>query len=116
MVSAHRTSMAKWEVGIREQKPSPPLAEFIEKRFEPSIKATFEKSSPKTWLDWYRPNLRAIKASKPLANTKLDEITTEKASDFAAHRQEKGLQVSSVNSSLRVLRRVLRLAVEWGVS
>ncbi len=87
----------------------------MEKRFEPSIKATFEKSSPKTWLDWYRPNLRAIKAYEPLANTKLDEITTEKASDFAAHRHEKGLQISSANSSLRVLRRVLRPAVEWGV-
>jgi integrase len=116
MESAHRTSLAKGEVGIREKKPSPTLAEFIEKRFEPSIKATFEKSSPKTWLDWYRPNLRAIKAYKPLANAKLDEITTEKASDFAVHRQEKGLQISSVNSSLRVLRRVLRVAVEWGAS
>jgi integrase len=114
MESAHRTSLAKGEVGIREKKPSPTLAEFIDKRFEPSIKATFEKSSPKTWLDWYRPNLRAIKAYKPLANAKLDEITTEKASNFAAHRQEEGLQISSVNSSLRVLRRVLRVAVEWG--
>jgi integrase len=114
MESAHRTSLAKGEVGIREKKPSITLSEFIEKRFEPSTKARFEKSSPKTWLDWYRPNLRAIKAYKILANTKLDEITTEKVNDFAAHRQEKGLQVSSVNSSLRVLRRVLRVAVEWG--
>ena len=116
MESAHRTSLAKGEVGIREKKPSPTLAEFIDNRFEPSIRATFEKSSPKTWLDWYRPNLRAIKAYKPLANTKLDEITTEKASDFAAHRQEDGLQISSVNSSLRVLRRVLKVAAEWGAS
>jgi integrase len=108
--SAHRTSLAKGEVGIREQKPSPTLTEFIDKRFEPSVKMRFEKSSPKTWLDWYRPNLRAIKAYKPLANTKLDEVTTEKANEFAAHRQNEGLQ----NSSLRVLRRVLRVAVEWG--
>jgi integrase len=34
---------------------------------------------------------------------------------FAAYRQAQGLQVSTVNSSLRVLRRVLRLAAEWGV-
>jgi integrase len=114
MESAHRTSLAKGEVGIREKKPSATLAGFIEQRFEPWAKATFEKSSPKTWLDWYRVGLRALKAYKPLANCKLEEITGEKMADFAAHRQANGLQVSSVNSSLRVLRRVLKLAVEWG--
>src|ERR1700749_723335 len=46
MESAHRTSLARGEVGIREKKPSPTLAEFIENRFEPSVKARFEKSSP----------------------------------------------------------------------
>src|SRR5205807_7253716 len=51
---------------------------------------------------------------KPLANLRLDEITGERAAEFAAYRQSQGLQVSSVNSSLRVLRRILRLAVEWG--
>jgi integrase len=114
MEAAHRTSLAKGEVGIREKKPSPILAEFIELRFEPWAKATFEKSSPKTWLDWYRVGLRALKAYKPLANCRLEEITGEKIADFAAHRQTNGLQVSSINSSLRVLRRVLKLAVEWG--
>jgi len=114
MEAAHRTSLAKGEVGIREKKLSPTLAEFVEDRFEPWAKATFEKSSPKTWLDWYRVGLRALKAYKPLANCKLEEITGERMADFAAHRQTDGLQVSSINSSLRVLRRVLKLAVEWG--
>jgi integrase len=116
MESAHRTSLAKGEVGLRDKKPSVTLAEFIDNRFEPWAKATFEKASPKTWLDWYRVGLRAIKAYKPLADSKLDEITTETLADFAAHRQAKGLQVSTINSSLRVVRRVLRLAVEWGAS
>ena len=115
MEAAHRTSLAKGEVGIREKKPSPTLAEFIEFRFEPWAKATFEKSSPKTWLDWYRVGLRALKAYKPLANCTLEGIKGEKIADFAAHRQTNGLQVSTINSSLRVLRRVLKLAVEWGV-
>lgn len=114
MESAHRTSLAKGEVGIREKKPQPTLAQFIEKRFEPWAKATFERVSPKTWLDWYRVGLRAIKSYTLLADSKLNEITGEKLADFAAHRQTKGLQVSTINSSLRVLRRVLRLAVEWG--
>ncbi|MGC1656736.1 MAG: site-specific integrase [Candidatus Acidiferrales bacterium] len=114
MESAHRTSLAKGEVGIREKKTVPTLAQFMEGRFEPWAKATFEKSSPKTWLDWYRVGLRAIQAYKPLADSRLNEITGEKAAEFAAHRQTQGLQVSTVNSSTRVLRRVLRLAVEWG--
>jgi len=35
MESAHRTKLAKGEVGIREKKPVPTLSEFIEKRLEP---------------------------------------------------------------------------------
>jgi integrase len=116
MESAHRTSLAKGEVGLRDKKPSPTLAQFIELRFEPWAKARFEKSAPKTWFDWYRVGLRAIKAYRSLADSKLDEITSETLGDFARHRQSQGLQVSTVNSSLRVLRRVLRLAVEWGAA
>jgi integrase len=116
MESAHRTSLAKGEVGLRDKKPSISLAQFIDNRFEPWAKATFEKASPKTWFDWYRVGLRAIKAYKPLADSSLDKITSETLADFAAHRQTKGLQVSTINSSLRIARRVLRLAVEWGAA
>jgi len=116
MESAHRTSLAKGEVGLRDKKPSPTLRQFIENRFEPWARATFETTSPKTWFDWYRVGLRAIKAYKPLAESKLNHITGENLADFASHRLSKGLQVSTVNSSLRVVRRVLRLAVEWGVA
>lgn len=114
MESAHRTSLAKGEVGIRDKKAIQTLGQFIDGRFEPWAKATFEKSSPKTWLDWYRVGLRAIRGYKPLADSKLNEINGEMVAGFAAYRQTQRLQVSTVNSSLRVLRRVLRLAVEWG--
>jgi integrase len=116
MEAAHRTSLAKGEVGIREKKPAPALADFIEKRFEPWAKARFEKSSSKTWRDYYRVGLLAIKNYKPLAGATLGSITSEAVADFAAHRQSLGLQVSTVNSSLQVLRRALRLAVEWGAA
>ena len=114
MESAHRTSLAKGEVGIRERKPAPILAEFIDQRFEPWARANFEAASLKTWRDFYRVGIRAIKEYKALANLKLDEITSEKAAEFAAYRQSQGRKVSTVNSSLRVLRRILGLAVEWG--
>jgi integrase len=113
MESAHKTSLAKGEVGIRERKPVPTLAEFNEQRFLPWAKATFEKTSLKSWL-WYRVGIRALKRYKPMADSKLNGITGELVADFAAHRQAEGLQVSSINSTLRVLRRILRLAAEWG--
>ncbi len=116
MEAAHRTSLAKGEVGLRDKKISPTLKEFIENRFEPWAKATFEKASPKTWFDWYRVGLRAIKRYRPLADSRLNEITSETLTDFAAHRQTERLQVSTINSSLRIARRVLRLAVEWGAA
>lgn len=114
MESAHRTALAKGEVGFREKKPVPTLKEFIENRFEPWAKAQFEKTSPATWFRWYRTNLRTLKGYEPLAESRLDKITGENVADFAAERQSEGLQPSSVNRSLQVLRRALRLAAEWG--
>jgi hypothetical protein len=59
--------------------------------------------------------MRALLGYKPLANLQLDEIDGEHIAQFVAHRQSLGLQVSYVNGSVRALRRMLRLAVEWGV-
>ena len=108
MEAAHRTSLAKGQVGIREKKPVPTLAAFLEHRVEPW--ASWRTS----WI-WYRSGMRALLRYKPLCNLRLDQIQGEQAGDFAAHRLSQGLQAGSINSSLRVLRRVLRLAVEWGV-
>ena len=114
--AAHRTALAKGEVGIAKKKPVPTLAEFIEDRFTPWARATFEQASPKTWTGWYRTQLTNISSYRPLVSRKLDSITSEHAADYAAYLQTKGWQPSSVNSSLRVLRRALRLAVEWGIT
>ena len=58
--------------------------------------------------------MRAVLKYKPLAAAPLDKITSERISEFAAHRQSLKMQISSVNNTLRALRRMLRLAVEWG--
>jgi integrase len=104
--------------------PVPTFGQFCRERIEPWARAQFEQTSPKTWL-WYRTGLRSLYDYEPLANAKLDEITTERIADFAAYRQthsrrsskkkRHGLQVTSVNSSLQVFRRVLRLAVDSGI-
>ena len=111
MEAAHKTSLAKGEVGIREKKPVVTLAEFCRKRFAPWAESS---SSLKTWRDFYRVGLLAIEAYSPLASLTLDTITTERITDFASHRQAEGMKVATVNASLRILRRVLRVAHRGG--
>jgi integrase len=124
MEAAHRTSLAKGEVGIREKKIIPTLAQFCEGRVEPWAKAMFESTCPNNWY-WFRAGIRRLTAYEPLSKLKLTEITNERAAEFAAYElgrtqkhknvKKRGMAVSSVNSVLRVLRRCLNLAVEWGV-
>jgi integrase len=89
----------------------PTLAEFSEKRFAPWAESS---CSLKTWRDFYRVGLLAIEDYAPLANLPLDAITTEQVAHFASYRQTLGMKVTTVNASLRILRRVLRVAEEWG--
>src|SRR5579864_3615810 len=67
-----------------------------------------------TWL-WYRSGMRPLLQHKSTAVMNLDSITSETVAGYAAHRQSRGLQIGTINRELRVLRRVLRLAVEWGL-
>jgi len=108
MEAAHRTSLAKGEVGIREKKPVPTLSNFCSNRVEPWAKV---RSS---WL-WYRSGMGPLLRYSSIARMNLDDITSESVADYAAHRQSRGLEVGTVNRELRVLRRVLRLGVEWGL-
>jgi len=114
MEAAHKTSLAKGEVGIRDKRVIPTLKSFCTDRVEPWAKSTFALASPKTWL-WYRFGIDSLKKSATLANLKLDEIGPELVAEYGSERQRDGLQTSSINSCLRALRRVLRLAVEWGI-
>jgi integrase len=114
MESAHRTSLAKGEVGIRDREPIPTLEAFLTDRLKPWAKSAFSESRPKTWK-WYRNETRALCLFQPLAHAVLDTINGELVSQFAAWRLGEGRQIATVNSSLRVLRRALNLAVEWGV-
>ena len=112
--AAYRTSLAKEEAGFREKKPIPTLDQFCHDRVEPFAKSQFEKASPKTWA-WYRFGLNTIRAYDVIATRKLDEITPEHVVGFVSHLQAKKWKIASVNSALRAIRRVFRLAMRWGV-
>jgi integrase len=112
MEAAHRTSLAKGEVGIREKKTAPTLADFCKNRLEPWAKSTFQQTVPNSW-EWYRDNIRVIEKTPKLSSLKLDAITNEQVAEFAAARLRQDYAVATINSTIRVLRRALRLAVEW---
>jgi integrase len=76
--------------------------------------SAFKQAAPKTWL-WYSFGINSVKNSNTIGNLKINEVGPELIAEFALERQRDGLRISSVNSCLRALRRVLHLAVEWGV-
>jgi integrase len=112
MEATHKASLAKGEVGIRERIRVPTLKDFAEKDFGPYIESRFQ-DKPKT-LEYYRTGLKNLNAYAALAGCPLDAITAEKIAGFVAKRWEAGLAVSSINRRLEVLRRMLKLATEWG--
>lgn len=112
MEAAHKTALAKGEVGIRERKPAPALAEFLKSDFLPFIHSQFA-AKPKT-ISYYDYGTKGILNWPELANCWLDEITAEQITSFVGHLQSRELAIASINRHLQVLRRAFRLATEWG--
>ena len=118
MEAAHRTALAKGEVGIRDKKPVPTLRDFAEREFLPFVRSTFA-AKLKTRL-YYENGVRNLVAFERLASERLDAISGDRVSEYIAKRQDatgkrgRGLQVASLNRELQVLRRMFRLAEEWG--
>jgi integrase len=112
MEAAHRTALAKGEVGIRDKKPVPPLKDFAEQDFLPFVRSTF--SAKEKTLKYYEYGVKSLLAFEKLAGARLDAITTEAIGAFIASRKEAGVQISSINRELQSLRRMFHLAEEWG--
>jgi len=120
MEAARRTQFAKGEVGIRDKKPVPTLAEFAERDFLPFVRATL-KDKPNT-VRFYENSVGNLKAYSKLASLPLDAINSDVVGSFVAHRREqrhvsrggKPLEVSTINRDLAALRRMFHLAQEWG--
>jgi len=109
MESAHRTSLAKGEVGIREKKVAPTLAEFLKRDFTPFVE-TQHATKPNT-LRYYKTGAASV-AGSSLAGIRLDEINDQHAQQYAARLAK--LSPSTINCGLRTLRRAVYLAAEWG--
>jgi len=112
MEAAHKTSLAKGEVGLRDRTRVPTIQDFAEGDFMPFIEARFQHK--RNTLDYYRNGWRSLKAHAPLAGCTLDNITADKIGTFLAKLRQDRLSIASINRRLEVLRRLLRLATEWG--
>jgi integrase len=112
MEAAHKTALAKGEVGIRERKPVPTVAQFIENDFMPWVTATF-RGKRNTFV-WYRGGTRRLTEFDAIASSRLDQVTGETVAAYVAHRQKAGLNTTAINRELQILRRLLHVAVEWG--
>lgn len=119
MQAAHRTRLAKGEVGIIEREPAPTLRAFAP-RFTQAIE-TLCANKPGT-ISFYASKLKSLLSYERLATLKLDQIDEAAVQTYKQHRshqeatgRNRPLSVASVNRELATLRRLLRLAQEWKV-
>jgi len=108
MEAAHRTSLAKGEVGIREKRV-PTVKDFLKEDFLPFAE-TKHASKPLT-LRYYRQGSDMLLKS-PIAGLRMNELNDSHAQDFV--RKHSRLSASGINRGLRTLRRALNLAYQWG--
>lgn len=111
--AARKTGLAKAEVGIRDAPRVPILRVFIEQTYLPYVETQF--AAKKTTLDYSRIQARHLIAFVPLSSAPIDSITPAMVSGLIEKHRAADYEVSSINRVLQVLRRVLHLAVEWGV-
>jgi integrase len=109
MEAAHRASLAKGEVGIREKKRVPTLSEFLERDFVPYVNV---KHAAKPGTVEYYTDGKKMLCNTDLGSLRLDEVNDQHAQRFAAQKSK--LSASRINCGLRTLRRALNLAYQWG--
>ena len=118
MEAAHKTALAKGEVGIRDRARIPTLRQF-EDRFVKAIET--DCSDKPSTIEFYKAKLRYLLDYEPLARCRLSSIDEALVDAFKQHRRNqtsrrgKRLSVASVNRELATLRRLLRLAQKWRV-
>src|SRR5215472_7367981 len=113
-----RSELAMGHYGILERKSIPTLAQFIQERIETKVKESSDlengEERRQKRFRWLRTALKPL-STHAVGRLPLDKITSEHVSDYGMDRETKGLTIGTVNRELRVLRRILRLAIEWNV-
>jgi integrase len=109
MEAAHRTRLAKGEVGIEERKPAPMFKAFAD-RFLAFVEARHE-NKPQT-IAFYAAKLSRLLGYAPIGGARLDRIDEGVIEGYVIERRA-SVGPATVNRELATLRRMLRLAQEW---
>ena len=109
MEAAHRTALAKGEVGIVETKTAPLFSELA-KRFVAHIQTRHE-NKPRT-IDFYVEKLAKLLRYAPIGKARADRIDEGVIEGYVVMRRAL-VCPATVNRELATLRRILRLAHEW---
>jgi integrase len=110
--AARKTALAKGDVGIRDRAPVPTFEKFAKADFLPHVESRFA-DKPGT-LAYYRIQVGHLLAFDQIASARLDAVSAEAVTGFIEKRRQAEYEVATINRALQVLRRILRLAVEWG--
>jgi integrase len=112
----HRRALRLGQIHPRDPWPqtttsAPPIFRAFSKEFLQYAKT---HTKPGT-VTFYEGCLDRLLAFAAIADAPLDAITGEQASRYARHREQVAKNsVVTVNGDLRTLRRILKIAVEWG--
>jgi integrase len=107
--AAHRTALAKGEVGIKPARQVPTFECFIPRVMEEIRKNSVEH--PRT-AEFYEDAFNRALRFPPLAKAHLQNINPELLSRYATN-QLKEVAPATVNRSLAAIRRALYLAFSW---
>jgi integrase len=107
--AAHKTRLAKGEVGIESPKKVPTLREFGQ-RFKAEIKV-YCAGRPRTIAFWDQKLTRLL-AFRPLASASLNKIDKALIARYVQTRHGV-VAVATINRELATLRRILYLAHDW---
>lgn len=99
-----RTRLLKHATGLS----SLTLSEFNKQFFNDGIFGRVAKTSVRYYVCYWQ-----TLEQSPLGTVRLDRIGTAEVDQFITWRRKKNVAVTTINHSLRVLRRALRLAAEW---
>jgi len=108
--AAHKTRLAKGEVGIVERKFAPTLKDFSQ-RFLDNAAIGRRQAPRESTLAFYAHRLNKILEYEPLATARLDKITPESLERYIKQRIPR-VSPACINRDLATIRRLLHVAWE----